>query len=174
MLSSRGVHCLRTLSGAPIVWSSKITSNSVLNKTFVVQPERSLNTSIIALGQHGVTKEASLPPDATQDKNKVMPVPEEDRDPLQTNATPQEVYNWKVQYHDLSSDPHQQQVIDYFEALYHKLKLYRPAQPSFFATLWPSPTSNRWQNRGKSKIPRGVYLWGTVGGGKTMLMDMFF
>ncbi len=24
------------------------------------------------------------------------------------------------------------------------------------------------------RIPKGVYLWGTVGGGKTMLMDMFY
>ena len=25
-----------------------------------------------------------------------------------------------------------------------------------------------------TKIPKGVYLWGTVGGGKTMIMDLFY
>jgi len=176
MLSSRGAHCLRTLTAIPPVWGTKIPSEkkNLVNNVFAVQPNRSLKTSITAFGQHGVTKEAPLPPGATQDKNKVMPVPEEDREPLHANATPQEVYDWKVQYNDLTLDSHQQLVIEYFEALYEKMKLYRPPQPSFFSTLWSSPSSNRWQNRGKSKIPRGVYLWGTVGGGKTMLMDMFF
>ena len=41
-----------------------------------------------------------------------------------------------------------------------------PPQPGFFAKIF----------KGKSKVesPNGLYLWGTVGTGKTMLMDLFY
>eukprot|EP00090_Calanus_glacialis_P028033 TRINITY_DN4477_c0_g1_i1.p1 TRINITY_DN4477_c0_g1~~TRINITY_DN4477_c0_g1_i1.p1 ORF type:complete len:521 (-),score=161.76 TRINITY_DN4477_c0_g1_i1:150-1712(-) len=175
MLSSRGVHCLRTLSAVPPVWNTKTTTNAknALFKPSPVTLARSLNTSTTAFG-HGVTKEAPLPPGATQEKDKALPVPEEEREPLNPNATPQEVLDWKIQYNDLTFDTHQQLVTECFESLYHKVELYRPPMPSMFSKLWPGPTSSRWDSRSRAKIPRGVYLWGTVGGGKTMLMDMFY
>jgi len=178
MLSSKCIQRIRSLSVVQSVGSltnptSSHGRNVLVNLSATTNLSRCLNTSKLAFG-HGVTTEAPLPPGATQDKDKVLPVAEEEREALPTNATPKEVYNWKVQYNDLSFDSHQDEVTDYFESLYHKLQLYRPATPFMFSKLWPGPNSNRWGRSGRAKIPRGVYLWGTVGGGKTMLMDMFF
>jgi len=175
MLSTRSVRCLRTLSALPPVWSSNTAPCKILHHSSPsTSLSRPLKTSSTAFGQHGVTKAAPLPPGATQDKDKILPVAEEEREPLSPNATPQEVFDWRIRYNDLSFDDHQQKVTEYFEALYHKLEFYQPPLPSMFSLLWPGPTSKRWDNKHRAKIPRGVYLWGTVGGGKTMLMDMFF
>jgi len=122
---------------------------------------------------HGVRDSvASLPPDSCKE-DKLAPVPEEERQPLPASASPRDVYDWRVKYHDLSSDPHQENVIEYFMALHSALDIYRPASPSLLSMLF-SPSSKRWGGGGRSKVPRGVYVWGTVGGGKTMLMDMFY
>ena len=123
---------------------------------------------------HGVSQEANLPPGSTKDGGKIQPVPEEEREALPDSASPLDVYNWKVRYHDLSPDPHQQEVIEYFLRLHSKLHLFRPASPSLLSTLLPGPTSRRWGLARPVNVPRGVYVWGTVGGGKTMLMDMFY
>jgi len=172
MLSSKSVYCLRTLSAIPPAWST----NS--RQTNLPQAEsrcfRGLKTTVPRVGQHGVTEAAPLPPGHAQEKEKVAPTPEDERQPLSTNSSPQQVYDWKVQYNDLAFDNHQQDVIYYFEKLYNKMGFYKPATPTMFSKLWTGPTSLRWGNRGGSGIPNGVYLWGTVGGGKTMLMDMYF
>merc|ERR1719450_128430 len=121
---------------------------------------------------HGVSVSASLPPDSCKEA-KVAPVPEEDREPLHVSASPRDVYDWRVRYHDLNSDPHQESVIEYFMKLYSSLGVYRPASPSFLSSLFSGPTGKRWGGGTRARVPRGVYVWGTVGGGKTMLMDMF-
>lgn len=112
------------------------------------------------------TKEAS-------DK-KVLPVPEEEREPLPWGASPREVLDYRVRYRDLGPDPHQDEVTAHFQAVYHQLATYRPAEPSFFSSIFAGPTSRRWSSGSTVTIPQGVYLWGTVGGGKTMLMDLFY
>ena len=93
---------------------------------------------------------------------------------FRTDFGPQ-VLDHRVQYRDLGADDHQQEVTAQFEALYHTLETYRPTQPSFFSSLFAGPSSKRWSRSSPaSSAPRGVYLWGTVGGGKTMLMDLFY
>lgn len=107
----------------------------------------------------------------------VLPVALEERDPLPAAASPQQVLDHRVRYRDLGPDPHQQEVTTHFETLYSRLADYRPAQPSFFSSIFAGPSSRRWSKSARQaapEIPNGVYLWGTVGGGKTMLMDLFY
>ena len=181
------VQCLRSLLSSPLVTVPVVSAASSLSRTRsvcdgsvpVIQttltPVRPFSVSRSTFGQeaHGVTQEASLPPGTTKDAGKVQPVPEEEREPLSDSASPLDVYNWRVRYHDLSPDPHQEAVIQYLLKLYNNLQLYRPASPSFLSALLPGPTSRRWGLNTAKNVPRGVYIWGTVGGGKTMLMDMF-
>ena len=58
-------------------------------------------------------------------------------------------------------DPAQQMVAQKFEALNEALS---SARPGFLTRLFTRD----------AEIPRGLYIWGTVGRGKTMLMDDFF
>ena len=193
MLNTRSVQCLRSLLSSPVVTSSSVSIAAVSSLSrhrnvcdpspAIVTPNhttgifiRSITVGSSTLGReaHGVTQEGNLPPGGTKDSGKVQPVPEEEREPLSSSASPLDVYNWRVIYHDLSPDTHQEAVIDYFQKLYIKLQQYSPASPSFLSTLLPGPTSRRWGLGQATKVPSGVYVWGTVGGGKTMLMDLFF
>jgi len=109
---------------------------------------------------------------------KVMPVPEEEREPLKLAASPQDLYDYRVKYRDLSFDVHQQEVTTRFDKLYNKLGpgSYRPQENSSFleSIRSVSPRMAGLWSSSPPKIPKGVYLWGSVGGGKTMLMDMFY
>jgi cell division protein ZapE len=59
----------------------------------------------------------------------------------------------------ITLDPAQASAAKRLDALARALRSYRPGGWSLF---------------GRAKPPRGVYLWGDVGRGKSMLMDMFF
>jgi cell division protein ZapE len=60
----------------------------------------------------------------------------------------------------ITLDPAQQAAADRLDALARALKSYRPGRKSWFAS--------------SARAPRGLYIWGDVGRGKSMLMDMFF
>jgi cell division protein ZapE len=66
----------------------------------------------------------------------------------------------------LERDPAQAGAADRLQKLQNELAEYRPASKSS-ALGWL-------MSRGARPVPRGVYLWGDVGRGKTMLMDLFF
>ncbi|KAK7106970.1 AFG1-like ATPase isoform X2 [Littorina saxatilis] len=88
-----------------------------------------------------------------------------------TNSTeegPLGVYLSKVQRRELERDSHQQKVVERLQRLHHELETYNPDQNT---DTWFSKTI-----RGSKQIvaPKGVYLHGGVGCGKTMLMDMFY
>lgn len=59
----------------------------------------------------------------------------------------------------ITLDPAQAQAAKRLDVLARQLKSYRPGAWSLF---------------GKAKPPRGLYIWGDVGRGKSMLMDMFY
>lgn len=63
-----------------------------------------------------------------------------------------------LQTRGLKLDEAQARAAEKLHKLAHALKHYRPGKGIFF----------------KSKPPRGLYIWGDVGRGKSMLMDLFF
>lgn len=60
----------------------------------------------------------------------------------------------------ITLDPAQEAAARRLDALAKALRSYRPGRRSWFGGVKPAP--------------RGLYIWGDVGRGKSMLMDMFF
>lgn len=75
--------------------------------------------------------------------------------PMSQNPT--EIYNMRVAAGELHSDPAQVAVLPEFERI--RSALAEPQRRGLF--------------RRQSAAPKGLYLWGGVGSGKSMLMDMF-
>ena len=92
---------------------------------------------------------------------------------------PQDAYDQRVKDGELTSDSHQIEVVKELSRLGEQLVHYQPPSSSTGFSIFNNITGLfRWkdQETSKSKIqnPKGVYIWGTVGGGKTMLMDLFY
>jgi cell division protein ZapE len=69
-------------------------------------------------------------------------------------------YRQEVAEGSLKPDPAQALAVERLAVLARALKQYRPGRVSLF--------------RKKAEVPRGLYIWGDVGRGKSMLMDLFF
>jgi len=77
-------------------------------------------------------------------------------------------YRNKITAGDLVADPVQALAVEKLQSLHHALKSYEP-------TLGPSGWKERFGlARRKEAPPQGLYLFGGVGRGKSMLMDLFF
>jgi predicted ATPase len=80
---------------------------------------------------------------------------------------PGEVYEQRIASKDVSDDEHQRRVIDQLNQLSNRIRDYTPPlakKPSYISQLFFGDGSKA---KRAEKIPKGVYLWGTVGGGKT-------
>lgn len=73
----------------------------------------------------------------------------------------------KIDKGELIRDDYQIQVVGELQKVYEELQQYEPPKPSLFGTLFGGRSS-------KMESPKGLYLYGAVGGGKTMLMDLFY
>ncbi|XP_055347178.1 AFG1-like ATPase isoform X2 [Paramacrobiotus metropolitanus] len=87
-----------------------------------------------------------------------------------SGCDPLQLYQERVQRGLLKEDQDQKKVLRKYQHLASELQTYQAAEPSkggLFASLFGS-------SKPEIDVPRGMYVYGTVGTGKTMLMDMFY
>lgn len=81
---------------------------------------------------------------------------------------PVEMLKCKIASGELLSDAHQEAVAERLQEVYDSLAGYEPKGPSFLG---------KWlggRQKLRNRAPKGLYIYGSVGGGKTMLMDLFY
>ncbi|KAK6200957.1 ATPase [Scheffersomyces amazonensis] len=111
--------------------------------------------------------------------------------PKWNNVTPIEEYDKQIKSGRLRDDPYQRKIISNLSLLHEKLLDYHPPEiqapvieslePKFeVGSIFRSFLSNRGKSRQDQPIQfaeneiKGIYLYGDVGCGKTMLMDLFY
>ncbi|KAI1011341.1 hypothetical protein LB504_002834 [Fusarium proliferatum] len=96
-------------------------------------------------------------------------------------------YDRRVQAGKLRNDEHQRGIIQNFQNLYHELEKYdappvqhpsieslKPTKKSIFSSLFGAGGGRSPTGDIPNDLPRGLYLYGDVGCGKTMLMDLLY
>ena len=78
---------------------------------------------------------------------------------------PRAVYRERVLSGQVKPDPAQEFAIDKLQALEDALKAYGRTRRNHML---------EWFGREPPPTPKGLYLWGEVGRGKSMLMDLFY
>ncbi|XP_031640620.1 putative ATPase N2B [Contarinia nasturtii] len=90
-----------------------------------------------------------------------------------TSEGPIKCLQEKINSGELKPDEHQIKVMDDLQKLYYTIQTYVPAeipsQSSLFKWLPIKSTKPK-----KNNAPKGLYIYGSVGGGKTTLMDLFY
>ena len=87
---------------------------------------------------------------------------------MQPTSSPLRIFRAKVERGELEMDPAQLAAARKLDVLYHHLSA-RPVARNRLRT-W---LRNRFAARSGRALIRGLYLWGGVGTGKTLLMDLF-
>ncbi|KAL8703961.1 MAG: hypothetical protein Q9201_002862 [Fulgogasparrea decipioides] len=99
---------------------------------------------------------------------------------------PLDEYDQRVQSHRLRDDEHQRTIIQSLQDLHDMLADYhapkvvhpsieslKPQSRSFFGSLFHRKPPRK-ATQIPANLPKGLYMYGDVGSGKTMLMDIFY
>lgn len=85
---------------------------------------------------------------------------------------PWTLYTQRIADNTISKDAHQETVVHHLQQIYDKIRKYErpdpPKEPSAFFNFFKKSKPQ------KIVAPTGLYIFGSVGGGKTMLMDLFY
>ncbi|KAH8173227.1 AFG1-like ATPase domain-containing protein [Sarocladium implicatum] len=103
---------------------------------------------------------------------------------------PLQEYDRRVETGKLRNDEHQRGIIESLQHLHEELRDYqappvvhpsrdllKPAKKSMFSSIFGSKSGAASESAIgaiPTNLPRGLYLYGDVGSGKTMLMDLFY
>lgn len=82
---------------------------------------------------------------------------------MNLSGGPVNILKQKITKGDLMNDAHQVKVAQTLQGIYQEIHNYKPQLNIL----------EKWF-RGKRSAPKGLYIYGSVGGGKTMLMDLFY
>ena len=96
-------------------------------------------------------------------------------------------YDERVHSRRLRDDEHQRSIVEHLQDLHDMLKDYQappvshpdlddlqPQPKGMFSSLFGGSTKKKVINELPADLPKGLYMYGDVGSGKTMLMDLFF
>lgn len=82
---------------------------------------------------------------------------------MNLSGGPVNILKQRITKGDLMNDAHQVKVAQTLQGIYQEIHDYKPQLNIL----------EKWF-RGKRSAPKGLYIYGSVGGGKTMLMDLFY
>lgn len=88
---------------------------------------------------------------------------------------PLATFEQRIASGELRPDPHQTAVAEVLQSLYEQVHSRQPPQlpsKSSFSWFFKGPSSSA--NANAQSGPKGLYIHGSVGGGKTTLMDLFY
>ncbi|KAL1924910.1 uncharacterized protein VTP21DRAFT_4564 [Calcarisporiella thermophila] len=89
---------------------------------------------------------------------------------------PMAKYNGLVAAGVVNNDNHQRSIVKALQDLYNELKSYEPSTAPTSSSLFNKLSSlfEKKSKKATNNAPRGLYIYGDVGTGKTMVMDLFY
>ncbi|KAK4228562.1 AFG1-like ATPase-domain-containing protein [Podospora fimiseda] len=157
--------------------SYRTTSRTVYPAVITAGQRRTKASAIAVALENGSAPEEYVPPKRQNDQQSAANV--EDIGPI-------EEYDRRVEAGRLRNDEHQRGIIQSLQHLHEELRHYKapPVVHPTLESLKPNKSLFSWFGGGggtkpaigaiPSNLPRGLYLYGDVGCGKTMLMDLFY